>query len=105
MGQYIGVSDSQTSGSSIHLTAHPSPELLCNMHMTIEYEVSLFRLSFCLNSTQSNLQQGNPRRDPEVLGQLLALVWGDREEGGDGSSVSPKFLERYDLLEITLSLH
>ena len=45
------------------------------------------------------MKQGNPRRDPEVLGQLLALAWGDREGGGDGSSVSPKFLSHLNTLQ------
>ena len=34
-----------------------------------------------------------------MLGQLLALAWGDREEGGDGSSVSPKFLSHLNTLQ------
>ena len=34
-----------------------------------------------------------------MLGQLLALAWGNREEGGDGSSVSPKFLSHLNTLQ------
>ena len=45
-----------------------------------------------------SIKQGNPRRDPEILGQLLALAWGDRKEGGDGSSVSPTFLSHLNIL-------
>ena len=45
----------------------------------------------CLFSAHPSLKQGNPRRDPEILGQLLEFALRDRAEGGDGLSVCPTF--------------
>ena len=58
--------------------------------------VSIIRLCF---DTQLAMQMGNPRQDPEVLGQLLDSAWDDLDEEGDGSPVSLRFPSHLNTLQ------